>query len=276
MATAVKADASKNAKPVERASGEPMPETHAEQPILLRRADIVAAALVGLLLVATIGLLYLAKPFLLPVAMAFVIGTMLSPAATYLERHRVPRAVSAVAIVATACAGLVFMVSLIAAPFLRWAAQLPELVATLREKLQGIDGPLGILRRIGSALGSAFGSETASFEVPKFEWMQSTLQFLPPTLAEFLLFVATLILFIASWGSLRRSLVMTFADHEWRLRTLKILNAIESSLGGYLLTVTIFFPISGRSSCLSCSPRPGWYLIQPSAKDCLRLPPSWR
>jgi hypothetical protein len=44
--------------------------------------------------------------------------------------------------------------------------------------------------------------------MPKFEWVQPTLEFLSPTFAEFLLFIATLILFIASWMDLRL-LIMT-------------------------------------------------------------------
>ena len=66
-----------------------------------------------------------------------------------------------------------------------------------------------------------------------------TVGFLSPTFTEFLLFIATLILFIASWRDLRRALVMTFGDHAARLRTLRILNEIEGHLGGYLLTVTM-------------------------------------
>src|SRR6202012_1446897 len=62
---------------------------------------------------------------------------------------------------------------------------------------------------------------------------------LSPTFTEFLLFIATLILFIASWRDLRRALVMTFGDRTARLRTLRILNEIEGHLGGYLLPVTL-------------------------------------
>ena len=75
--------------------------------------------------------------------------------------------------------------------------------------------------------------------MPKFDWVQPTLEFLSPTFTEFLLFFATLILFIASWRDLRRALIMTFGDHAARLRTLRILNEIEEHLGGYLLTVTM-------------------------------------
>jgi predicted PurR-regulated permease PerM len=80
---------------------------------------------------------------------------------------------------------------------------------------------------------------TTKFELPKIDWVQPTVEFLSPTFTEFLLFFATLVLFIASWKDLRRALVMNFADHEWRLRTLRILNAIETSLGEYLLMVTM-------------------------------------
>jgi len=69
--------------------------------------------------------------------------------------------------------------------------------------------------------------------------MQPTLEFLSPTFAEFLLFIATLILFIASWKDLRRALVMTFSERAARLRTLRILNKLETHLGNYLLTVTL-------------------------------------
>lgn len=237
MSAAAKAEPPKKPKLAERSIGEPVAETQAEQPLLIKRADLVAASLLGLLVIALVAVLYFAKPFLLPVAMAFVIGTMLAPVATFLERHRIPRPVSAVAIVALVAAGVALLVSLIVAPVMQWASRLPELAGTLREKLQVFDGPLAVLRRIGVAFG-VVGPNPSSFQMPKFEWMQPTLLFLSPTLAEILLFVATLILFIASWGSLRRSLVMTFAHRAWRLRALKILNAIETSLGGYLLTVT--------------------------------------
>jgi len=77
------------------------------------------------------------------------------------------------------------------------------------------------------------------FQMPKFDWVQPTIEFLSPTFTEFLLFIATLILFIASWKDLRRTVILTFADREARLRTLRVLNEIEVHLGNYLLTVTL-------------------------------------
>ena len=56
-------------------------DSKAEQPPLVRRADIVTFALVALLVISVATVLYAAKAFLLPVVTAFVVGTMLSPAA---------------------------------------------------------------------------------------------------------------------------------------------------------------------------------------------------
>ena len=84
------------------------------------------------------------------------------------------------------------------------------------------------------------GPDTLStLHLPKFDWVQPALEFLSPTFAELLLFIATLILFIASWRELRRALIMNFGDRTARLRTLRMINEIEGHLGNYLLVVTM-------------------------------------
>jgi predicted PurR-regulated permease PerM len=229
-----------------------VPDSKAEQPPVIRRAEIVAFALVALLVIAVVTVLYFAKAFFLPIVLAFVVGTMLSPAAGYLERHRIPRSVSAVLIVALACAGLAFIVGLIASPVMEWSTRLPELGALLKEKMHLFDRPLALWQQLQGLLG---GSElpSGSFQMPKFEWVQPTFEFLSPTFTEFLLFAATLILFIASWRDLRRALIMTFADRDTRLRTLRILNEIEGSLGGYLLMVTAINLGVGAATGIICA-----------------------
>jgi predicted PurR-regulated permease PerM len=237
----------------QEAAGTPLPEARSEQPPVIRRAEVVAFALVALLIISIIAVLYAAKAFFLPVVAAFVVGTMLSPAAGFLERRRIPRAVAAVLIVSAAGALFTFLVGLISSPLMQWSTRLPELGSLLREKLHVFDRPLALWQELQGMLG---GSDTLSampFQMPKFDWMQPTLEFLSPTFTEFLLFFATLILFIASWRDLRRALIMTFGDHEARLRTLRILNEIEVHLGGYLLTVTMINLGVGAATGLVCA-----------------------
>jgi predicted PurR-regulated permease PerM len=232
-------------------SGTPLSDSKVELPPVIRRAEVVAFTLVALLVICVVAVLYAAKAFFLPVVTAFVVGTMLSPAAGFLERHRIPRAVSAVLIVTTLGAGVAFMVGLISSPLMEWSTRLPELGSLLKDKLHIFDRPLALWQELQGMLG---GSDTlASFQMPKFDWVEPMIGFLSPTFTEFLLFFATLVLFIASWRDLRRALIMTFAEHTARLRTLRILNEIEGHLGGYLLTVTMINLGVGTATGIICA-----------------------
>ena len=232
--------------------GLPLADSKSELPPVIRRAEVVAIALVGLLIICIIAGLYLAKAFFLPMTMAFIVGTMLSPAANLLERYRIPRSLAAVLLVTAAGAGVTFMIGLIASPAMEWSSKLPELGALLKEKMRVFDRPLALWQELQTMIG---GSDTLSstLHMPKFDWVAPTLEFLSPTFAEFLLFVATLILFIASWRDLRRAFIMTFAERTARLRTLRMLNEIEEHLGNYLLMVTMINVGVGVVTGLICA-----------------------
>jgi predicted PurR-regulated permease PerM len=234
-------------------AGTPLPDSDVEVPPVIRRAELVAFALVSLLLICVVAVLYVAKAFFLPIVAAFVVGTMLSPAAGFLERHRIPRALSAVLIVSAAGAGFTFIISLISSPVMEWSTRLPELAARFKDKLQIFDRPLALWQDLQNLLGGSGTYPAAPFQMPKIEWVQPALEFLSPTFTELLLFFATLVLFIASWRDLRRALILTFTGHESRLRTLRILNAIEEHLGVYLLTVTLINLGVGAATGVICA-----------------------
>jgi len=218
---------------------------------VVRRAELVAFALVALLIIVVVAVLWAAKPFFLPIVMAFVVGTMLSPAASFLERRHIPRALGAVLIVGTVGAGATFMIGLISSPLMEWSAHLPELASRFKEKLHVFDRPLALWQELQSMVGGP--GTLSTFQMPKFDWVQPTIEFLSPTFTEFLLFFATLVLFIASWKDLRRALIMNFGDHDARLRTLRILNEIEIHLGNYLLTVTMINLGVGVATGIVCA-----------------------
>ena len=202
--------------PADANDGTPLPDSKVEQPPVIRRTEVVAFALVALLVICVVAVLYVAKAFFLPIVMAFIVGTMLSPAAGFLERCRIPRAVSAaVLIVGAVGAGAAFMVGLISSPLMEWSTRLPELGAQLKDKTACVRPAAGALAGTAEHARRTRRAGTA-FQMPKFDWVQPTLEFLSPTFAEFLLFIATLILFIASWRDLRRALIMTFARSRRR------------------------------------------------------------
>ena len=237
--------------PANASEGAPVTTGNAEQPSAIGRAEVFGFAIVALLVIAVVVVLYVARAFFLPVVMAFVVGTMLSPAAGLLERGRIPRAIGAVLVVGAVAAGAVLMVGLISAPMIEWTSRLPELAARFKDKLHIFDPVLALWRELEFLIG---GSDTLTgFQLPKFDWVQPTIEFLSPTFTEFLLFFATLILFVASWKDLRRALVLIFTDRATRLRILRIINEIEDHLGKYLLTVTLINAGVGVATGLVCA-----------------------
>jgi predicted PurR-regulated permease PerM len=143
------------------------------------------------------------------------------------------------------------MIGLISSPLMDWSSHLPELASRLKDKLHIFDRPLALWQDLQVMVGAS--DTLTSFQLPKFDWVQPTIEFLSPTFTEFLLFFATLLLFIASWKDLRRALIMTFAEHDARLRMLRILNEIEIHLGNYLLTVTMINAGVGIATGIVCA-----------------------
>ncbi|MFX7060081.1 hypothetical protein ABTI24_18790, partial [Acinetobacter baumannii] len=82
---------------------------------------------------------------------------MLSPAASFLERYRIPRGIGALLIVLAVGALGTFVVSLIAAPAMEWSSRLPELASRLKEKLHIFDRPLAMWHEMQTMIGGSDG-----------------------------------------------------------------------------------------------------------------------
>ena len=141
--------------PSSEAAGTPLSDSRTELPPVIRRAEVVAFALVALLVICVVAVLYLAKAFFLPVVAAFVVGTMLSPAAGFLERRRIPRAVAAVLIVIAVGALATFIVGLISSPLMEWSHRLPELGSHPEGQLHVFDRPLALWQELQGMVGGS-------------------------------------------------------------------------------------------------------------------------
>lgn len=218
-------------------SPRPAPETEDKQLSSISRDVVVDICIVGLFLVALGAVLYVGKPLFMPLFAAFIVGTTLSPAASWLAERGIPRALGALLIVGATFAVLVLMIGLITAPLPALIDHAPQLAAELRDKLRVFDRLIAGLRQIEIAVTG--GSLASDFRLPRIEWMQPTLEFVTPTIAELVLFVVTLLLFVASWPDVRRRLILAVDHRESRLRTIGILNDIETRLGSYLALVSL-------------------------------------
>jgi len=194
---------------------------------------VSAWSLAILAVIAVAAALYFAREPLIPVATAFVVGVMLSPAARALEERNVPRLLTAALMVVGTALVIGLVAALIASPMADLAGRIPQIGA----KLQLFQGLMDSWRRFELSIGINPSTAQPAIPLPSLEWVPTTLGFLTPPITGFIYFLVVLLLFISWWPDLRRGLVMTFASRDSRLIVLRILNEVEASLAAYLLTV---------------------------------------
>jgi predicted PurR-regulated permease PerM len=217
----------------------------------------------SLAILAAIGagfVLYAAREVMLPVVAAFVVGVMLGPAARRLEKLHVPRPIVALLLVAGVTLIFAFVILLIFPRVSELANGLPDMVASLKEKLHVFDGLIAAWRRFTSTIGDSPATEAVAIPIPGISWVPSTISILLPPITGFLFFLVVLLLVISEWPDLRRGLVMTFASRDSRLTVLKILNEIEAGLASYLLIVSLINVGVGALAGIIC-----WLTGMPNA-----------
>lgn len=99
-------------------------------------------ALLGLLLIAVGFVLYLARVVFIPLTFALMLSFLLSPAVTWLERRRLPRALGAALVVALLLGAGTFAGVELANPAADWIARSPGVLQTLERKVRPLRRPV--------------------------------------------------------------------------------------------------------------------------------------
>jgi predicted PurR-regulated permease PerM len=195
------------------------------------------SATIGMFVILLVVALSLARPVLLPVVSAFVVTMMLGPLSARAERYRVPSLLSAIVLwllVIGVCYGVIV---LLASPAVDWIGKAPDIGRNIQEKLHVLDRPIAALQGLREALLPS--EKKASLGVDIMSFVQPALLIVTPAIGQMFIFFGTLFFMFLGRSQLRRVLVVLFDEREARLRTLKIMNDIESNLTGYLSVVTV-------------------------------------
>jgi predicted PurR-regulated permease PerM len=207
---------------------------------------IASVALVG-------AFLYLARDFLIPVALAALLGFLLTPVVKRLESLGVPRAASVVLIALAILSAAALAAWFIAGELTDLAANLPSFKATLAEKLRALRGPV---RSLADALGwidrlsreiapAAAQGQPAQVEIVEKPSPFMTLsRFVSPLLPVLGTagVVAVLALFMLVQSDLPKRIVALLALHDSRLspRALDEAGLLVSGFLGRLALVCLF------------------------------------
>jgi predicted PurR-regulated permease PerM len=191
--------------------------------------------------VLSIGVfLYLARALLLPVLSAIIVGMTFGPFIGRATARGVPRWLIAITVVLLLIALANIAVVMLSNPVAEMLRRTPEIAEAVKDKLQILDRPILAFYQLQTALGSS--QPDSGIDLNATRLIEGLVTIVTPAAVQFLLqlvlFIGTLFFFILGRSTFRAHTVNWFSTREARLRALKILNDVESSLSGYLVVVT--------------------------------------
>lgn len=198
-------------------------------------------AIIGIFLMLFAAMLDQARTLLVPFVSAAVLALVLGPLASTSRQWGVPSWLFAALVIVFVLAALNAAIIPASAFVIDWIARAPDIWATIMAKLRPMLGPFEALREMREVQSQG----GAGVLIDVADLAKSTLTFLTPTVGEMIVFLAALFFLLTGRTELRRYLVLLFEDQETRLRTLRILNNIESDLKRYVATVTTINSVFG-------------------------------
>jgi predicted PurR-regulated permease PerM len=195
-------------------------------------------AAVGIFLILLIAAMELARPVLVPVTCALVIGFMLGPLSKRAERYKIPSLISAIAFWLFVVGVLYLIIVTVSGAIIDVADKAPDVGRNIRDKLQVLNRPMAALQDLRKAILPSGSGETG-VTVDLLSIATPALTFLTPAVGQIVAFLGTLFFFLLGRTQLRHVMVIFFENRDARLRTLRILNDIESNLTSYLSVVVV-------------------------------------
>jgi predicted PurR-regulated permease PerM len=217
-------------------------------PAVWRFAALVST--LGMAALAMVAALYLGRSILMPITAALIVGITLAPAVRLGARARIPQPLSAVIVVALLTGFIGLLLTFFAAPLSEWIGRAPEIGQVMQEKLRVLEYPLRVLRSFRDGLMPSVPRQTVSVETSAAQVVGAALIAITPAVSQFVLFFGTLVFFLATNTTIRRTLVVAFWTREARLRMIRIWNDIEENLFSYVALVTLINVALGAVTAL--------------------------
>ena len=193
--------------------------------LLLLRSAQVAVIVMGF--IAAIFALAAGEYILAPASLGIVLGLMLGPVATRLERRGLPSVLSASLVVVLFIIAICLFAAVLAAPLNFWLARLPQLWANLQLQLSELKGPLEALKGVRDQIRELTGGEGLTVSVDEGMGVESMASLAPAVVGQILIFFACLYFFVATRHQTRTALLKLCFDRRLRWRVAHIFRDVE-------------------------------------------------
>ncbi|WP_114100128.1 AI-2E family transporter [Thalassospira profundimaris] len=209
--------------------------------LVYRRARTISV--IGSFAILALGCLYVAQSLLLPVILAFLLSLVFSPLVRAMAQFRIPRSISAFAIVLGLSASVIAGIYGLSGPVSGWIDEAPQIEKQLRLRLADLSEPLDKLRDAQQQVTEATDQNGGDDNVQKVVVTEPNLisqaaEGAPDILAGIAMMLV-LLLFILSAGDLvYEKLVRALPTFGDRRKGLRIAHDIEREVSRYLATIT--------------------------------------
>ncbi|MBS7539986.1 AI-2E family transporter [Ancylobacter lacus] len=205
---------------------------------LWRRSAQVAVIILAAL--GVIAALIAGRAVFVPIIAAVIIGSVIGPAMAGLSARGVPTWVAAVGIVVLFLTALYAAVVAVTGPLTDWIGRSDEIGDILKQRFQlirpivsQIAGFIDVIESIGRTDRPPIAVDVADATV-----LQNLMTLVTPAIGEMILFIGSLLFFLAGRVQIKRKFVQVMSERSSRLTALRIVSAIERRLGTYLVTAT--------------------------------------
>ena len=210
--------------------------------LLLLRSAQVAVIVIGA--VATIFALHAGEYILAPASLGVVLGLMLGPIATRLEKRGLRPGLSASLVVILFIIGICLFAAAVVAPLSFWLSRVPQLWTDLQRQLSELKAPIEALKNVRDQLRELTGSEGLAVSV-EGTGVESMAILAPAVVAQVLIFFACLYFFVATRNQTRTAILKLCLDRRLRWRVAHIFRDVEQLVSRYLLSITIINILEG-------------------------------
>ena len=213
-------------------------------------------ALVVLASLAVGYTLWAAQELLLPVLLAIFFALVGNPILRGLRRLYIPRFLGALLVLTAGIALAVVLGQQLVKPAGEWISQAPQQLRKLTPKLQKVTKPVQAANEAAENIARAAGGETTSkkIQVVKTEVNDpyKSLTATPKAIAAILAVVLLTFFFMVYGQTLQRSAIALLPDRQQKKVTVDILQAIETEISRYVLTISVINIVVGLifSACL--------------------------
>lgn len=231
------------APPVEdHAAEEPAHVDAAARPRASMAALVLAVLAVGYTLWAT-------QDLILPVLLAMFFALVGNPIIRLLQRLRVPRFVGALVVLVSGIALVVLLGQQLVQPASEWFREAPRELRSLAPKLQKLTKPVQDANKAAENIARAAGGETGGkpVQVVKTEVNDpyKALTATPMLVASILAVVLLTFFFMVYGQDLQRNAIALLPDRQKKKVTVQILQAIETEVSRYVLTISTINVVVG-------------------------------